>query len=223
MTGEEISKATKRFLHTFDERKLYHFNSELYKRYKNDIEDFKTRSVLYSSALQKTISLVFKTDQLSEEEKTIFVYQNAVWFLSSILEYIKIWLMLLVDRSIVTFDPEKVMYGSLLKEICKALDYNESMKNTTFDNFQVDFRNAVFHVNYHITTKGIQYKNYKGETVDLTFDQLIERIHEAEVILNEITTFADNKSEELDKKAEELNEKAEEIQSQIDKLQGKSN
>jgi len=211
MTVEEISKATKQFLNTIDERKLYQFNSELYKKYKNDIGNFQKRSVLYTEAFQKTISIISKTDQLTEEEQTIFISQNAVWFLSSVLESIKIWLMLIVDRSIVTFEPEKVMYGSLLKEICKALDYDESMKNATFNNFQVDFRNAVFHVNYNITAKCMEYKNYNGETVDLTFDQLIERIHEAEVILNEISAFADKKSEELDKKAEEM-------QSQIDKL-----
>ena len=129
--------------------------------------------------------------------------------------------MLLINNEKINLDPDKAMYGQVIEAICKEIGYNETARKITLDNFMVDFRNAIFHNKYNIENGGIIYKNYDNKSVILTNEQLNERNNEASAILESITAFADQKSEEFNKQTDELDRKAEELLKQKAELDRK--
>lgn len=208
MTVESIRKATELFLKTIEEEGVYKFNSSLFSDYGEHFKNWSNRRNLFLKTLEKIANKVDGT--LSDEESETFMVQISIWNLASILELIKFFLMLLVNKEKIDLDPEKAMYGQVIESICKEIGYDETTKKTTLDNFMVDFRNAIFHNKYNIENGGIIYKNYDNQSVILTNLQLSERNNEASVILESLTAFADKKSDEVDRMTKKLlKEKAE--------------
>lgn len=219
MTVESIRKATELFLKTIDDEGVFKFNSELFADYGEHLKNWTARRNLFLKTLQKIASKVDGT--LSNEEAETFMIQISIWNLASILELTKFFLMLLINKEKIDLDPEKAMYGQVIEAICKEIGYNEITRKITLDNFMVDFRNAIFHNKYNIENGGIIYKNYDNQSVILTNEQLNERNNEASAMLESITAFADQKSEEFNKQTDELDRKAKELLKQKAELDRK--
>jgi len=219
MTVENIRKATELFLKTIDEEGVFKFNSELFADFGEHFRNWTSRRNLFLKTLQK---IAIKVDGiLSDEEAETFMIQISIWNLASILELTKFFLMLLINKEKIDLDPEKAMYGHVIDSICKEIGYNETTRKITLDNFMVDFRNAIFHNKYNIENGGVIYKNYDNQSVILTNEQLNERNNEASTILESITAFVNQKSEEFNKEADELDRKAVELLKQKAELDRK--
>jgi len=134
--------------------------------------------------------------------------QIQVWSLASALELVKLLLIVLVNPKKVILDPEKLMYGQVIKAICKEIGYDEKLKNKIFDYFMVDFRNAIFHNKYNITNNGITYKNFENQSISFTNEHLNEKNNEATEIFKTISAFADKKAYEINKLSDELERKS---------------
>ena len=207
MTIEGIRKATEYFLKTIEEENIFKFNSELWAKYAEHYKNFTSRRNLFFKTLQK-IGNKINDGTLSDEEAQTFMVQIQVWSLASALELVKLLLIVLVNPKKVILDPEKLMYGQVIKAICKEIRYDENLKNKTFDNFMVDFRNAIFHNKYNITNNGIIYKNFENQSISFTNEQLNEKNNEATEIFKTISEFADKKASEINEQTDELERKS---------------
>ena len=218
MTIDGIKKAVNEFLETLVEEEIYKFNSKLFQEYFLKIKNFVSSNKIITNTFEKTVDLLLKSD-LPKNDRQIFIHQVGIWSFSSNLEMIKTYLKIIIDNKKIPFN-ENTTYGRLLGMICDEIGYNTKLRNTIFDIFYVDFRNAIFHNNYDITMDGISYDK-QGQTINLTTEELTNYIYEAKTIFDTIGNFLDKKSEELNKKAEELENKAKELEKQADDLERK--
>jgi len=207
VTVEGIRKATEHFLKTIEEENIFKFNSEVWDQYSEHYNNWLYRINSFTKTLQKIVNKI-DDGTLSDEESVNFMVQLQLWHLASTLELAKFFFMVLVNPDKVTFDPEKLMYGHVIKTICKAIGFDKKLQKITLDSFMVDFRNAIFHNKYNILRNGIVYKNYENKSMYLTNDQLNEKINEANEIFRTIKDFADKKTNELNKQADELEKKS---------------
>ncbi len=207
MTVEDVKKATEHFLKTIEEENIFKFNSELWANYSEHYKNFTYRRNFFLKTLQKIANKI-NDGALSDEEAQIFMVQIQVWSLASALELVKLLLIVLVNPKKVILDPEKLMYGQVIKAICKEIGYDEKLRNKTFDNFMVDFRNAIFHNKYNITNNGIIYKNFENQSISFTNEHLNEKNNEATEIFKTISAFADKKAYEINKQSDELERKS---------------
>ena len=191
-----------RFLNSIEEEEIYHFNSEFWIANKDDLTNWAQRNKAVFSVLDKLDDIFQADNTLSSDQKDIFVFQTTLWGLSSFLEEIKSFLKVYLDQNKVQFD-KNTMYGRLIEEICKALNYDENLKNITLDNFQVHFRNVIFHNNYKLIPTEMIYTDHNGQVIKLDKNQLHEKASEVSAIMQVMVTWAN----EMNDKREKLNRK----------------
>ena len=205
MTVEEVSNAIKHFLETLEEEKIYKFNAELWNEKKDEIENTAKRLRAFVQSFKKIADSGLDNIDISDEGKIIFLIQNRVWIIASFLEMVKNFLILFIDTERCDkFDSETVMYGRLIKILCKAIGYNKKLRDITFDIFLVDFRNAIFHNKYEFNNDGMTYENYDKKNIFLSFEQIAEKNNEAKAIFDTITSFTNDKTDEIESKLKKL-------------------
>jgi len=201
MTVEGVSNAIKHFLEKLEEEKIYKFNAELWNEKKDEIENTAKRLRTFVQSFKKIADSGLDNIDISDEGKIIFLIQNRVWIIASFLEMVKNFLILFIDTERCDkFDSETVMYGRLIKILCKAIGYNKKLRDITLDIFLVDFRNAIFHNKYEFNNDGMTYENYDKKNIFLSFEQIAEKNNEAKAIFDSITSFTNDKTDEIESK-----------------------
>lgn len=198
MTIEETSKATKRFLKKLDEKKIYKFNRKLWNEKKDDIQNTTERLGTFTHHFEKIYNCILDNVNIPNEDKPTLIMQMQVWIIASYLELIKNFLIIIIDAKYCKFNSEIVTYGKLIRILCKALGYDETLRKATLDNFFVDFRNAIFHNKYKFNENGMTYENYDKKIISLSFEQLGERTRETTAFFDSITSFVNDKTDELE-------------------------
>lgn len=173
---------------------------------------------IFANTFQKLAPTIEKSE-LSNEEKSIFVSQIMVWFIASALEMVKILLVVLIKPKYIDVDPERTMYGKIIVEICKALEFEKTDTKHVLDNFMVELRNAIFHNKYDITVDGFSYLNYENKVIQLTHDQVTDKTYEADAIYRTLEKFANERVKEMQILETQLLKRAEELEKMADELE----
>lgn len=221
MTVEEIRKTTTDFLNTLDKQNLIKFNSILWRN--KFTKNYACRTPIYLDTLHKIIE---KTDEgklgirASNEAINIFIFMNIVYFIVSGLEYIKKLLNVLIDKEKISFS-NNITYGKLLVILCDKLKYTETQKKSILDNFFLNFRNAISHIQYSITNTGVSVE-IDDRTIHYDIKALNQIVNEVTTIFNVFDEFANKKSLELENESIKLEKKAADLQKQANEVQRKN-
>jgi len=126
-------------------------------------------------------------------------------FITSNLEFVKKLLLVLIDKNKITF-PKNVTYGQLIGIISSKLMYDENQRQKIKNNFYVNFRNGISHIQYTVTKNGVS-ADMNRQTVHFNDQQLNQIMEETGVILNVFEEFGKRKTIELNAKNNELTKK----------------
>jgi len=212
VTLEKHKKATSTFLENLDKKGLYNYDSEFLDE--DRLANFTNNNKIFVNVFLKLNELLDKTNHsIGQDELFIFYYSILVNWLTSQIELIKKFLMLLIDRKQIAFTDDATI-GYLVNLISKGLGYNENEKNDLRDNFFVDFRNAVYHINYKITIDGV-YIDICKKTIHYDIQKLFQLAEDLKEILMAITDFVNSKSGELEKEVNSYKNKLANINKEI--------
>lgn len=154
--------------------------------------------------------------KISHSDMTIFMGVFGTNLMNSYLEYIKKLLKILLDKNKISFG-DNTTYGQLINDICTKLVWDETKKEVIRQNFFVDFRNAISHVDYYVTMDGVFFQ-IKKNTIRLNMDEFIVMVNSIKTIVDTLSLFILEKTEELKKQAEEMEKKADELNKQAEEI-----
>ena len=130
------------------------FVKELIKNLKTDNNQIDNNEIMYKfiknhdtyiKACNKVFPILIEED-LELKNANIFVITTLSYLLVDILELIKQQLKSLI---IIT-DKDKITYGSLVKKLCRSINYGDKQSDKIREIFLIDFRNALSHMDYFI-------------------------------------------------------------------------
>ena len=130
------------------------FVKELMKNLKTDNNEIDNNEIMYKfiknhdtyiKACNKVFPILIEED-LELKNANIFVITTLSYLLVDILELIKQQLKSLI---IIT-DKDKITYGSLVKKLCRSINYGDKQSDKIREIFLIDFRNALSHMDYFI-------------------------------------------------------------------------
>ena len=130
------------------------FVKELMKNLKIDNNDISDNEIMHKfiknhDTYIKACNKVFPTligDDLESKNINIFVMTTLSYLLVDILELIKQQLKSLI----IIADKDKITYGSLVKKLCRSINYDDKQSGKIREIFLIDFRNALSHMDYFI-------------------------------------------------------------------------
>ena len=130
------------------------FVKELIKNLKTDNNQIDNNEIMYKfiknhdtyiKACNKVFPILIEED-LELKNANIFVITTLSYLLVDILELIKQQLKSLI---IIT-GKDKITYGSLVKKLCRSINYGDKQSDKIREIFLIDFRNALSHMDYFI-------------------------------------------------------------------------
>lgn len=154
--------------------------------------------------------------KISHLDMTIFMGIFGTNLMNSYLEYIKKLLKILLDKNKISFG-DNTTYGQLINDICAKLVWDKTKREVIRQNFFVDFRNAISHVDYYVTMDGVFFK-IKKNTIRLSIDEFIVMVNSIKTIVDALSSFILEKTDELQKQAEEMEKKADELNRQAEEI-----
>jgi len=207
---EETRRITAEFLETLDKNGLIQFNSELW--HNKFTKNFPYRTRLFTYVFHRILEQHDDKKlgiRLTDEAMSVFVFTSIVNFITSNLEFVKKLLHVLIDKNKITF-PKNVTYGKLIGIISDKLRFDETQRQKIRNNFYVDFRNGISHIQYTVTKNGVSV-DMDGQTIHFNNEQLNQIMDETSVIVNVFEEFGNKKTSELEDKDQELRNKEKEL------------
>ena len=161
------------------------FVKELMKNLKMDNNEINNNEIMhkfiknhdtYIKACNKVFPILIG-DDLESKNTNIFVITTLSYLLVDILELIKQQLKSLI---IIT-DKDKITYGSLVKKLCRSINYEDKQSDKIREIFLIDFRNALSHMDYFIKDGCLIFPINAEKTI-WNSEQLSKKLQQAKMI-----------------------------------------
>ena len=183
------------FFDSIFENGLYDYNKEYYD--KEFDENF--RKTIHSINVSfKDIEENTKLNLSTEEQMEIFKIITFVNFINMNLETVKKYLKMMIKKGNdgIKFD-ENTTLGQMIKRICDKIGYSGKTKESIFDLFCVDFRNAIAHQHYLVFKNGITiYPKESSKRKDFDQKSLGDLGMHVTGLYNAINKFGNNRGNE---------------------------
>ena len=147
------------------------FHNEILKKFMMDYN-------VYIKAYNKFIP-TFIDENNKSQHVNIFVLTTLSYILVEMLELIKIDMKSLISCS----DSNNITYGKLIKKLCKKIGYDYEQSKNIHDIFLVEFRNAVYHMDYHVEDEYLIFPN-KEKKYRWNYEELSIKLQNIQIVFD---------------------------------------